>query len=310
MFIKFCIKKILLLTRGARGVSILTAKPNLNPFWVTGFVDAEGCFTIVFSKRKNQTWKISVSFEINLHVKDVNILYSILKFFKVGTVYIRKDRPICVFRVTKVQEIIEVIIPHFSNFPLISCKYSDYFYWKEVVYLIANKEHLSTNGFDKILNLYHSINRGASLSVMASFPYVKKYNRKNTELPLSLNPYWVSGFTAGDGGFFIGLRPKTNQIYFRFHITQHSRDVELIKLFVSYFNCGKLNIRKNTPRCDFYVQDYKLIDKYIISHFDNYSLCNIKNLDYLKFKEGLSLFQVKKKTCLPEMQNIIKALNS
>lgn len=291
-------------------VSTLCTKTILNPFWVSGFVDAEGCFTVIISERKNKTFKVSVSFEINLHVKDINILYSIQNFFNVGNIIIRKDKPICVYRITKVKEIIDVIIPHFSKFPLISCKYSDFCYWKEVVFLISNKEHLTEIGFIKILNFYHTINRGASLKIITLYPDIIKHKKIIHNLPVSLNPYWVSGFTAGDGGFFIGLRPKTNQIYFRFHITQHSRDVELMKLLVSFFNCGKVNIRNNTLRCDFYVQNHLLIYKHIVSHFDNYSLCNIKNKDYLKFKEGLSLFLVNKKNCLSEMKEIIKSLNS
>jgi hypothetical protein len=63
-------------------------------------------------------------------------------------------------------------------------------------------------------------------------------------LPDYLNPKWVSGFTAGDGGFSIGIRPslnllaqqeKTNPIYFRFHIAQHSRDAALLELFIKFF---------------------------------------------------------------------------
>jgi LAGLIDADG endonuclease len=75
-------------------------------------------------------------------------------------------------------------------------------------------------------------------------------------LPDNLNPNWLSGFVAGDGGFFIGIRPVTGQISFRFHVTQHSRDSSLINLFVNFFGCGKVNIRSNTDRCDYYVQDF------------------------------------------------------
>ena len=60
---------------------------------------------------------------------------------------------------------------------------------------------------------------------------------------------------AGDFGFSIGVRQTTDQIYFRFYIAQHFRDTELMKLFISFFKCGKENVRGN--RCDFSVQDMK-----------------------------------------------------
>lgn len=70
------------------------------------------------------------------------------------------------------------------------------------------------------------------------------------------------GFTAGDGGFSIGIRPITGQIYFRFQITQHSRDNFLMNLFIHFFDCGKVHIR------GFFLIDvillYKILIKYLI----------------------------------------------
>ena len=75
----------------------------------------------------------------------------------------------------------------------------------------------------------------------------------------------VSGFVAGDDGFSIGNRKNSGQIYFRFHIAQHWRDHLLMKLFILFFECGKVNIRSNTERCDYYVQDFQSIYNKIIA---------------------------------------------
>ena len=74
-----------------------------------------------------------------------------------------------------------------------------------------------------ILSFYASINRGLSSAVLSSFPNVIGKERLKPNKPENLNPNWVSGFTAGDGGFSIGIRKETKQIYFRFYLTQHSR---------------------------------------------------------------------------------------
>jgi hypothetical protein len=115
-----------------------------------------------------------------------------------------------------------------------------------------------------ILTYYASINKGISSSVLSAFPDIIGIKKESIVLPDNLNPYWVSGFVAGDGGFSIGIRPEKGQIYFRFHVTQHSRDSSLMNLFLTIFNCGKVNIRSNTDRCDYYVQDYLQIDNIII----------------------------------------------
>jgi hypothetical protein len=53
----------------------------------------------------------------------------------------------------------------------------------------------------------------------------------------------VSGFVAGDGGFSIYVTSAKDylllkKVYCRFYISQHIKDIELIKLFIQYFGCG------------------------------------------------------------------------
>ena len=49
--------------------------------WLTGFTDAEGCFSIIIEIKSPLKWKVRMSFEINLHEKDIDILYKIKSFF-------------------------------------------------------------------------------------------------------------------------------------------------------------------------------------------------------------------------------------
>ena len=154
-----------------------------------------------------------VSFEINLHLKDISILHSIRDFFGVGTVYSSPNRSLCVYRVSKIDDLINVIIPHFLNYPLLTQKYSDFVLWSKVVNIISVKDHLTTAGFNTILTHHASINRGMSSKVLSEFPDivgVKRVKNNNLDTSTILNPSWVSGFVAGDGGFSVGLRPGSN----------------------------------------------------------------------------------------------------
>lgn len=56
---------------------------QLNPFFVTGFVDAEGCFSIIFQKRENFNlgWQVRAEFLIHLHNKDTKLLKEFQSFF-------------------------------------------------------------------------------------------------------------------------------------------------------------------------------------------------------------------------------------
>ena len=86
---------------------------EINPYWITGFIDAEGCFSVIIEISDKTKWKIKTSFEINLHIKDVEILYKIKSFFFcVGAVYLKTNKNIAVFRFTNSDILRNIIIPH------------------------------------------------------------------------------------------------------------------------------------------------------------------------------------------------------
>lgn len=160
---------------------------------------------------------------------------------------------------TNITHINNVIIPHFSKYP-----WGDFLLWCKVVEIISNNNHLSEQGFLNILSYYASINRGVSKKVLFHYPYILSADKPIVKLPDNLNPQWVSGFIAGLGGFSIYVRPAKDyvlgeKVYSRFHIAQHSKDLDLMHLFIKFFNrsCGIVVVRSNTstPRCDFIVQD-------------------------------------------------------
>ena len=78
---------------------------KIDPNWISGFVDAEGCFSVIIEIPNINKWRVRTFFEINLHIKDVDILYQIQSFFGVGAVYLRVDRKICVYRVSNIKYI-------------------------------------------------------------------------------------------------------------------------------------------------------------------------------------------------------------
>ena len=175
---------------------ISTENQILNPSWVTVFTDAEGCFSVILTQRSNSKWRIMVSFEINLDKKDIAILHSLRDYFGVGSVYSSPNRSLCLYRVNKIDDLINVIIPHFVDYPLLTQKYSDFVLWSKVV----NKEHLTPTGFNTILTYYASINKGMTSKVSSQFPNivgVEKVENNALNSTIELNPFWVTGFTAG-----------------------------------------------------------------------------------------------------------------
>jgi hypothetical protein len=74
------------------------------------------------------------------------------------------------FRVSTLNDIINIIIPHFDNYPLITKKSSDYILFKQIALLMLNKEHNNIGGLQKIVSLRASLNLGLPLKLKEAFP--------------------------------------------------------------------------------------------------------------------------------------------
>lgn len=115
-------------TRGCSTKEIVSKISNLNPWWVTGFVDAEGCFSMSTFKSKTAAigWTVEPCFIITLHVRDLELLNSIKDFFSAGSVSIvgKYAR----FRVRSRSEL-KVIIAHFNKYHLQTTKALNFSYF-------------------------------------------------------------------------------------------------------------------------------------------------------------------------------------
>ena len=105
---------------------VVTKRPKLNkldPWFITGFVDAEGYFSIELYKDSKAKFKYTprLVFGINLHVKDLPILLSFKDTLGVGTVSTKGK--VTSYTVKTFKDL-AVIVNHFKLYPLVSSKYT------------------------------------------------------------------------------------------------------------------------------------------------------------------------------------------
>ena len=93
-----------------------------------------------------------------MHKKDRMLLELIQAFFGgVGSItYASKDT--LHYRIASLHDLISVVLPHFGKYPLNSQKRADFILFKEIILLMINKEHLTIEGIQKIVNLRASRN--------------------------------------------------------------------------------------------------------------------------------------------------------
>jgi len=285
----------------------------LHPWYVTGLSDGESSFIVSIYQRGN-SWTVRCSYELWLHTSDLPLLHKLQAFFQVGSVNLRKYRPIASFTVTRIDDLLSVIVPHFSNYPLQTQKHSDFLLWAKVVELVHSGSHLTQSGLLEIVALASAINRGISDKLQAAFPDVTPYKRSLFEPCLSfLSHYWICGFTDGEGCFDIKITARGNgsyhQVECRFRITQHIRDRVLLELLIPFFGCGKVYIRSNKQASDYTINNIPNATQILVPFFDRNPLHSSKLLDYLDFKQVVELVN-SKQHLNPEGLSLIRTIKA
>ncbi len=133
----------------------------LNPFYVVGFVDGEGCFCISIAKRGKVMPEVRLFFEIELREDDLEILQQIKKVFGCGNIFYldypryEKWRPHVEYKVGNFKDIYTKIIPFFKKYPLQAKKKEQFKRFCLVADMIEKREHLTEIGIDRIVQLRH-----------------------------------------------------------------------------------------------------------------------------------------------------------
>lgn len=135
--------------------------------WIVGFTDAEGCFSITISVEKGRAPKVGHIFEINLNAADADILYKIRDFFGVGNVTAHSDGAIH-YMVQGKADLIDVIIPFFTENPLITDKWADFQLWSTAIKNLSQSRPPQSE-LNEMLTYYAAINRGMSKKMLSVF---------------------------------------------------------------------------------------------------------------------------------------------
>lgn len=113
--------------------------------WLAGFTDAEGNYNISLRNLINDKYNsLILTFQIGLHIDDLNLLQFIKEKLNCGHISISGSR--CNYFVNDQVSLINVILPIFNFVKLNSSKYYQYLIFEKAIKLIINKKHLSPEG--------------------------------------------------------------------------------------------------------------------------------------------------------------------
>lgn len=147
----------------------------INAGWITGFVDGEGCFSVGFIKQPDRIgrkgyktgYQVWYEFAVTQGAKSLPSLEELKKFFKIGNLYINKrydnhKEHLYRYTVRRKEDLINVIIPFFRQYPLHTSKQTDFEKFARCMEMIAKGEHLTKEGVVNIALICQTMNRQKS----------------------------------------------------------------------------------------------------------------------------------------------------
>jgi len=261
--------------------------------------------------------RVLAEFKIGLNERDLKLLESIKKYFgNIGQIHYNVSVNSWTYKVSKNKDLLNVIIPHFIHYPLLTQKAVDFKLFMQIVQLIKEKAHLNKAGLEQIVNIRSSLNKGwlkPSEIISSQFPNIKPVNRDKFEATEIIDPHWISGFVSGEGNFDAGIRkatlmatPRKERVYLRFRVTQNDRDIKLMELILKWLDAGRIDWdkRKDNNTVNIVIGDFSDIINKIVPFFDKYPVLGVKHLDYLDWVRIANLIKLGKNKTVEGMEEI------
>lgn len=139
---------------------------KLNPWYITGFIEGEGCFAITISKHKTKKLGVDARliFEVELRIDDRPILEKLQKILGCGNIYTFDYQkinwnPHVKFYVHSFRDLEEKVIPFFKKYPFQGRKAKDFELFCQAAEIFKKKEHLTPQGIEKLKKLRSGMNK-------------------------------------------------------------------------------------------------------------------------------------------------------
>lgn len=204
----------------------------LNPDFVTGLSDAEGCLSVVMRKNKKAKYGVNVGlrFQIQMLQNETELLKMVKLFFDSGIIYFGKNNTVA-FAVQDIYSIKRKVIPHFLKYPLRGTKYLDFLSFKKALDIIDNKEHLLEKGISKIYTISKNMNSYRKFST--STYYSPSHTKENSFNYAPITGHYINGFIGGDGCLNLNLGKLFGTMYLS--ISQHKNNRLLMESIATHF---------------------------------------------------------------------------
>lgn len=130
-----------------------------NNSWLSGFVDADGSFSVQYTKTEDGAKKSQISCRMRIEQRVLDpitnnsysdILNQICTFLNCNLLTRTNCRGSYYTLAAASKVSSAILIKYFSKYPLFTSKFLDYKDWEQVAYLIINNQHLTKEGINTV----------------------------------------------------------------------------------------------------------------------------------------------------------------
>ena len=135
---------------------------SIDPDWLNGFVEGEGCFFVNIYKRKDSVLGegVKLVFKITQDKRNQGVLELFSTIFGCGKIYEQNpEGTVFDFMVTGFKDMTEKVIPFFLEYPLKGAKLIEFQAFMRVAELMKNKAHLTKEGLAEIWSIKNGMNQ-------------------------------------------------------------------------------------------------------------------------------------------------------
>lgn len=252
---------------------------NLDPYFVTGLTEAEGCFSI--TKHKDPRAKfglvVGLRFKITMLVNEAELIEKVRSFFGFGTISNNKNGSMD-FLVRDLNNLYK-IRDHFLKYPFRGSKYLDFLSFVSAIDIFEQKTNRTEEGVKSLVNLSETMNKFRK--DYSNFPPLHTIKSNPEFIPVC--GHYISGFIAGDGALY--LRTKSNFGSMGIQISQHITNTPLMREIADFFKPDIAVSPHGKESVQITIGGTKLWKNIISKHFISYPLHGTKKVRLTKLQE-------------------------
>jgi hypothetical protein len=164
----------------------------LEPNWIVGFVDGEGCFSVSVHRSsmmcRHGGWQLQPVFQIYQHQDHREVLEAMVSIFGCGRVRPKGPRrSVMTFAVEALRDLEASVLPFFERHPLV-IKRNDFAAFAAVVRAMRRKEHLTRPGFEQLVRLAYGMNANGKQRARSIDQVMAGSSETAREAPRSTSP--------------------------------------------------------------------------------------------------------------------------